>query len=209
MLVDVDLMDRFFAWAYPKIVKSSEEKWLRDDRAKVLAGVSGSVVEIGAGTGLNLEHYGPSVTSLVLTEPNTHMLPQLRAAASRLRPDATVVEAPADHLPVGDNSTDFVVSTLVFCSVPDPTACLNEIKRVLKPGGGLVVLEHVKGEPKVAKWQKRAEPITKVMGRGCHVTRDTRAALDAAGFDTSKVEDYWVEHEPKIYGPHIVGIATL
>lgn len=201
------VMDRLFAWVYPKLIKPSEDKWLRAERAAVLGEVSGSVVEIGAGSGLNLEHYGPGVTSLVLTEPSPHMIPLLREAAARVRPEAQVIEAPASSLPVPDASADFVVSTLVLCSVPDVARDLDEIKRVLKPGGGLVVLEHVRGEGGVAKLQRYSEPVTRFLGRGCHVTRDTRAALEEAGFDTTEVRDAWVKHEPKIYRPHIVGTA--
>ncbi|MDQ4145996.1 MAG: class I SAM-dependent methyltransferase [Actinomycetota bacterium] len=203
----MSLMDRVFAGLYPRLIKSSEEKWLRAHRARVLGEVSGAVVEIGAGSGLNLEHYTSSVTSLVLTEPNPHLISRLREAASRLNPEAEIVETPADSLPGPDGSADFVVSTLVLCSVPDVAGVLGEIKRVLKPDGGLVLLEHVRGEGRVENLQRYLEPITKIVGRGCHVTRETRAELEAAGFDTSEVQDVWVEHEPKIYGPHIVGTA--
>ncbi len=201
-------MDRLFARLYPKIIRSSEDKWLRDLRAGLLTGLTGDVVEIGAGTGLNLEHYGAGVRSLVLTEASPHMIPQLTSAAEA-RPGTSVIEAPAETLPLPDDSADAVVSTLVLCSVDEEQRALGEIKRVLRPGGSLVVLEHVAGTGRVAKWQRFAEPMTKFFGRGCHVTRDTRAALERAGFDTLEVEDQWVDSEPKIYGPHIVGTARL
>lgn len=136
------------------------------------------------------------------------MLPALRTAAGERRPDARVVHAPAESLPLEDDSVDYVVSTLVLCTT-DLDATLREVHRVLRPGGTFLVLEHVAGEGKVARSQHRAEPFTKFFGRGCHVTRNLRAALEGAGFDTSEVRDRWVDSEPKIYAPHIAGAARL
>lgn len=203
----MDLMDRGFARLYPKIIKISEEKWLRDMRAELLAPVSGDVLEIGAGTGLNLPHYGRDVTSLTLTETSPHMLDRLKQEVATQRPDVSVSLASAESLPADSNSVDHVVSTLVLCSVADQEKVFSEVRRVLRPGGTFVLLEHVAGTGRLEKWQRRADPFTKFFGRGCHVTRRTRANLERAGFDTSDVKDHWSEHEPKIYAPHIVGVA--
>ena len=201
-------MDGLFARLYPAIIKGSEKKWLRVARAELLMQAAGDVVEIGAGTGLNLEHYGPEVRSLTVTEASEYMLPALREAVRKHRPDARVVHAPAESLPVPDASADYVISTLVLCTAGlDGT--LKEVRRVLRPGGTFLVLEHVRGEGKVAAKQRRAEPFTKFFGRGCHVTRDVRAALEGAGFDTAGVADHWVDSEPKIYAPHVQGAARL
>lgn len=201
------LMDRGFARLYPAILKGSENKWLRAVRAKLLAPVKGDVLEIGAGTGLNLPHYGPQITSLTLTEASPHMLERLKQEVPTHRPDADALLAPAESLPIYDDSMDHVVSTLVLCSVGDQQKVLSEVRRVLRPGGSFVLLEHVAGTGRLEKWQRRADPFTKFFGRGCHVTRHTRANLGRAGFDTSDVKDHWSEHEPKIYAPHIVGVA--
>lgn len=104
-------------------------QWLRELRAELLGDVSGDVVEIGAGTGLNLEHYGPGVRSLVLTEASPYMIARLGAAAERLRPAARVVEAPAEALPLAEASVDCVVSTLVLCSVEDEGKAIAEVVR--------------------------------------------------------------------------------
>lgn len=203
----MSLMDKGFARLYPAIMRSSENKWLRAMRAELLAAASGDVLEIGAGTGLNLPHYGRELRSLTLTEASPHMLERLKEEVAAQGYDADVLLGRAESLPVESNSVDNVVSTLVLCSVTDQQKVLCEIRRVLRPGGTLVLLEHVAGRGRVEKWQRRAEPFTRFFGRGCHVTRDTRANLERTGFDTSDVDDQWSEHEPKIYAPHIVGVA--
>lgn len=202
-------MDKAFARFYPKIIKSSEDKWLRERRAELLRDAAGDVVEIGSGTGLNLPHYGPQVTSLTLTEMNPHMLATLEEAVARHRPDAKIVQAPAESLPLPDNSADVVVSTLVLCSVGDTGKALAEMQRVLRPTGRVLLIEHVAAEGRLQKIQRWSDPITKTFGRGCHTSRNTRAALTRAGFDTSGVRDEWVDSEPKIYAPHIFGSATV
>ena len=201
------LMDRGFARLYPLIIKTSEDKWLRPMRAELVGHLEGDVLEIGAGSGLNLPHYGPGVSSLTLTEASEHMLTNLRKAAGTTRPDAQIILSPAESLPVPDDSVDHVVSTLVLCSVSDPQRVLSEVRRVLRSGGTFHVIEHVAGDEKVLRQQRRAEPVTRFLGRGCHVTRNIRSILERAGFDTADVADYWSEHEPKIYAPHIVGTA--
>ena len=174
-----------------------------------MAGVSGDVVEIGVGTGLNLPHYGTGVTSLTLTEVSPHMIETLEKEVARRRPDATVVQAPAERLPLPDASADTVVCTLVLCSVDEPAKAISEMRRVLRPGGQVVLIEHVGGSGRLLRWQRRLDPITKTLGRGCHTSRNTRAALAGAGFDTAGLTDEWVDSEPKIYAPHIAGTATV
>lgn len=204
----MSFMDKTVAKLYPAIIKGSEKKWLRDARRELLAEASGDVVEIGAGTGLNLEHYGEGVRSLILAEPGEHMLVQLHKAVAVRRPGTRIIQAPAESLTLEDNSADYVVSTLVMCTA-EPEATAREVRRILRPGGTFLVLEHVGGESKVARSQRRAERFTKFFGRGCHVTRNTRAALEQAGFDTTEIRDRWVDSEPKIYAPHIEGPARL
>lgn len=200
-------LDRIFAKLYPAIINTSEKKWLRDARRELLAEVRGDVLEIGAGTGLNLPHYPPEVASLTLTEASPHMLQQLHQAVATHRPETKALLATAEALPADNDSMDHVVSTLVLCSVTDLQQVFSEIRRVLRPDGTFVLLEHVAGEGKVKRSQQRAEPFTRFFGRGCHVTRAVRRELERAGFDTSEVTDHWSDHEPKIYAPHIVGTA--
>lgn len=205
----MSFLDKAFARLYPKIIKGSEDKWLRERRAQLLADAAGDVVEIGSGTGLNLPHYGPAVTSLTLTEMSPHMIEALEEAVARDRPGARIVTAAAESLPLPDDSADVVVSTLVLCSVGDTSKALSEIRRVLRPGGRVLLLEHVAGTGRLHTFQRWADPFTRTLGRGCHTSRNTRADLAKAGFDTSGLRDEWVDSEPKIYAPHIFGSATV
>ena len=202
----MSFMDGLFARLYPWIIKGSEEKWLHGARSELVGRAEGDVVEIGAGTGLNLAHYGSGVRSLTVTEASEHMLPALHKAVAERRPGTKVLLAPGEALPLPDASADYVVSTLVLCTA-ELEGTLREVRRVLRPGGTFLVLEHVAGEGKVAVAQRRAERFTRFFGRGCHVTRDVRSALQTAGFDTSEIQDFWVDSEPKIYAPHIRGAA--
>jgi ubiquinone/menaquinone biosynthesis C-methylase UbiE len=204
----VRFMDRAFARLYPRIIKGSEDKWLRDARRELLALAYGDVVEIGAGAGHNLPHYDDKVTSLTLTEPSPYMVETLERAVSRSGKKARIVLARAESLPLEDKSADCVVSTLVLCSA-DPGGSLREVRRVMRPDGIFLILEHVRGKGRVARMQRISEPFTKFLGRGCHVTRETRAFLEATGFDVTEVRDVWIDDEPKIYGPHIVGPARI
>lgn len=173
---------------YDRALQASEEACGRAWRAELLGGLSGTVVEVGAGTGLNLEHYGEGVERLVLTEPDRHMRARLarRVAQSPLRDHVELLDAVADELPLGDDEVDAVVCTLVLCSVPDPAAALAEFRRVLRPGGTLAYLEHVltPEKPRRARWQRRLTPIWHRVADGCHLDRTTEQTLAAAGFDT-------------------------
>ncbi len=183
------------AWLLPRIydrcTAATEEACFQAWRADLLADVGGEVLEIGAGTGHNLAHYGPGVTRLVVTDPEPAMLDRLRRklsdvpVASSPEVDLVVQRASADALPFPDDSFDVVVATLVLCSVPDQPAALAEVRRVLRPGGRLVFLEHVAadGRPRRLAWQHRVEPLWKRLVGGCHLTRRTADAIAASGFE--------------------------
>jgi ubiquinone/menaquinone biosynthesis C-methylase UbiE len=200
----MSLKSRIFAAVYDRMMAETEAAGLREHRRALVGRARGRVLEIGAGTGLNFDHYGPEVTELVLTEPVEPMARRLRARVSR----GQVVEAPADRLPFADDSFDTVVSTLVLCTVPDQPRALAEIRRVLKPGGRLLFLEHVRShEADVAKWQDRILPIWRWFGQGCHPNRDTAAALARAGFEV-EMESWRMPKAPPIVRPVIEGVAT-
>ena len=187
----MSLMDRGFAAAYDPVMRGVEHHVLAERRRSLLTGLSGHVVEVGAGTGANLRHIGPQVDRLTLFEPSRPMADRLRAKlAADPHPAAVVIEAPAEALPLDDGSADTVVSTLTLCTVDDLELALGEIRRVLAPGGRLLLLEHVAGEGRLARVQRAIEPIWKLIGRGCHLTRDTLTAVQRAGFDTSEIRPW-------------------
>jgi ubiquinone/menaquinone biosynthesis C-methylase UbiE len=199
---------RLFAAIYDRGMSGSEEAGLGEMRDDLLGQASGRVLEVGAGTGLNLKRYSDAVTELTLTEPDPHMAKRLHervAVAGR----GTVVEAPAEALPFADDAFDTVVATLVLCTVPDPAAAVGEIRRVLRPGGRLLFLEHVRSrDPGLARWQDRLEKPWRFLGDGCHCNRDTEATLAAAGFELSDLEHDRLPKAPPIVRPMIHGSAA-
>jgi ubiquinone/menaquinone biosynthesis C-methylase UbiE len=201
---------RAFSAAYDRGFKATEEAGLREMRHDLLAQARGRVLELGAGTGLNLEHYPEEIEGLTLVEPDPHMTKRLREKLAQAGKEAEVlvVEAPAEKLPFPDDSFDTAAVTLVLCTVPDPKAALSEIKRVLAPGGQLLFLEHVRSRsPELAKWQDRLERPWRFLGDGCHCNRDTVAAISAAGFSLGGVERGSLPKVPPIVRPLATGSA--
>jgi ubiquinone/menaquinone biosynthesis C-methylase UbiE len=201
-----------FASLYDRMLAGAERAGLAERRAAVVSRASGATLELGAGTGHNLGHYGPAVTSLTLTEPDPHMAARLRARLSDQPPavETEVVEAGAERLPFADASFDSVVSTLVLCTVDDQAEALAEVARVLRPGGRLLLFEHVRhpGEGGRARWQDRLERPWGWFAGGCHPNRDTLAALRAAGYDVAAVGDDKLPGAPPLVRPAISGSAS-
>jgi ubiquinone/menaquinone biosynthesis C-methylase UbiE len=177
-------MPRLFSLLYDHVMRRTERSTLGGWRAELLGDLEGEVLEIGAGTGANVAFYPRGLRRLVLTEPDRFMVPKLEATLAKVgRGDAEVVAAASEALPFPEASFDVVVSTLVLCSVPDLPRTLREIRRVLRPGGTFVYLEHVESERASARrWQHRLEPVWKHLAGGCHLTRRTSEALQEAGF---------------------------
>ncbi len=252
---------RLFASFYDRALKASEENGLGDMRRALLAEARGRVVEIGAGTGVNLDLYGDAVEDLTLLEPDVHMGAKLRRrlaerpgasgaaaagrdgpsglgtappsaarrdrpgglgpaspsvgpaalrAADRASPPARLVAAPAEALPFDDDTFDTAVATLVLCTVPDPTAAIAELARVLKPSGRLLFIEHVRSEdPRSARWQDRLEKPWRFMADGCHCNRDTEGNLRASAFSVESVERGALPKAMPIVRPLILGSAVL
>jgi ubiquinone/menaquinone biosynthesis C-methylase UbiE len=183
---------RIFAAIYDRLLAESERQGLGDLRSQLLSGAAGRTLELGAGTGLNLEHYPLAVTRLVLTEPDPHMAKRLRSRLAETTPvaPAEVVEASAEELPFDDTSFDTVVSTLTLCTVGDPERAAAEAKRVLRPDGRLLFIEHVRDEEGTgrARWQDRLERPWGWVAGGCHPNRDTGQLL-ARTFATVEADD--------------------
>lgn len=197
---------RLFARFYDTVSKGSEDAGLRDERRKLLASAEGVTLEVGAGTGLNLEHYPEAVTRLVLAEPDEHMRRRLTRRSQEVNPAAEIVSAGVDGLPFPEATFDTAVVTFVLCSVPDQEAALRELTRVLKPTGRLLFLEHVRSDdPSLAKWQDRVRPLYNLVG--CNPNRDTLAALEASELEVETVEHGEVPKAPRFERPLIVGSA--
>jgi ubiquinone/menaquinone biosynthesis C-methylase UbiE len=194
---------------YDRMSRGSEEAGVRELRRSLLADACGRVLEIGAGTGANLAHYDGDVESLVVTEPEPPMLSRLQRAAREHVPLAQVVQAPAESLPFEDDSFDTVVSTLVLCGVDDQRRALREARRVLRPDGRLLFLEHVRSdEPGLARFQDRINWLNRLLV-GCDCNRQTLAAMEAEGFEVSRLEQTTMPKAPKFVRPLIVGAATV
>jgi ubiquinone/menaquinone biosynthesis C-methylase UbiE len=200
-----------FARFYDRMTAGTERAGLGEMRRELLAPAAGRVLELGAGTGHNLEHYTDAVTELVLTEPDPHMARRLRerlAGDPALTGRTSVVEAPAEDLPFDDRTFDTVVATLVLCTVEDSHGALTEARRVLVEGGSLLYLEHVRSErPGLARWQDRLERPWGFFAAGCHPNRDTGQQLADAGFWIDRLERGRLPKAPPIVGPLIRGVA--
>jgi len=204
----VSLRKKIFAAIYDPMSRASEEAGMREMRHGLLAEAGGSVLEIGAGTGANLAHYDDKVESLVFTEPEPAMLRRLERKASEEAPLATILQAPAEDLPFEDDGFDTVVSTLVLCGVDDQARSLREIHRVLRPGGRLLFVEHVRSDdPGLARLQDRISPLNRFFF-GCDCNRSTLATIEATGFTVSRLEHSALPKAPKFVRPLIVGAAT-
>lgn len=201
-----------FARCYAVMARLAEKGELGRRRNAVGAEATGLVLEVGAGTGEGFKHYranGDPSTSVVAIEPDPTML---RAAARRLG-EATVpvrlVQARGEDLPFPDAIFDTAVATLVLCSVDDPTRTLAELHRVLRPGGRLLFLEHVRASTaRLAHWQDRLEGPWKAMVGGCHPNRATLDAIRDAGFETDDVEGFDLKPGIPLVHPHIQGTAV-
>ncbi len=199
---------RLFAALYDRMGRAAERGWLGERRAALLSGARGEVLEIGGGTGANLPHYR-DVERVTIAEPDPFMRAKLWPKLENAHVAVEVSDAGAEALPFADDSFDVVVATLVLCTVPDQGAALQEIRRVLRPGGRLLFIEHVRGEGRLARWQDRVEPLWRRLAAGCHPNRDTVASIEAAGFYIESLER--VEPPVPLSGitPHVQGAATL
>jgi ubiquinone/menaquinone biosynthesis C-methylase UbiE len=201
-------MPWLMARVYDRVMARSEQTCLQGWRQELLATLRGRVLEVGAGTGASLPCYPDTLDELVLAEPDSHMRRKLEArldGRARVRVCADSIES----LTAPDASFDAVVSSLVLCSVAAPDRALAEIHRVLRPGGRLVFIEHVAahGEPARLRWQRRIEPLWKRVAGNCHLTRDTEAAIRAAGFEIEQLEHGSLHNPMPLVRPSIRGWA--
>jgi ubiquinone/menaquinone biosynthesis C-methylase UbiE len=201
---------RLFAAVYDRGLKGTEDAGLREMRRETLRAARGRTIDLGAGTGANLELYPDAVTELVLAEPDPHMAKRLRRKLAASSRQAEPVEASAESLPFEDSSFDTAVFTLVLCTVPNPEVALAEAARVLKPGGRLLFVEHVRAnDPGLARWQDRLERPWLFIGDGCHCNRDTVASIEASPLTVDRVERGKLPKAPPLVRPLVRGSASL
>ena len=205
----MSLRDSLFAMTYDRQIARAEEAGLRDMRKRLLAGAKGSVIEIGGGTGANLAWYGPEVKSLTVTEPVTAMVRKLERHVTELGSSATVLRAPAEDLPFEAGTFDVAVSTLVLCGVDDQPRALRELRRVLRPGGRLLFIEHLRsGDPGTARLQDRLNWLNRLVVC-CDCNRPTLDSIRAAGFTVTEVEHTELPKAPPFARPMVLGSATV
>jgi ubiquinone/menaquinone biosynthesis C-methylase UbiE len=198
-----------FATLSDRITAGTEAAGLSAFRQGLLAGASGRVLEIGAGTGANLPFYTGPVESLTLVEPEAPMVRRLARRVSDHKRAVEIVEAAAEHLPFEDGRFDTVVSTLVLCTVRDQPRVLAEIRRVLAPAGRLLFIEHVRAEdPRLARWQDRLNGINRIVAHGCNCNRSTVDAMRRAGFAIASVTRARLPKAPPFVSPLVLGVAV-
>jgi ubiquinone/menaquinone biosynthesis C-methylase UbiE len=211
MTATTDLERPRFARMYVKAAKTADQRGATDHRRRLLAGLSGIVLELGAGHGLNLPHYPADVTEVIAIEPEPTLRAQATEAATSAPVAVRVLSGVADELPLDNASVDAAVASLVLCSVPDQDRALAELHRVLRPGGELRFYEHVipRCQPKRTLLQVADHSgLWPRIAGGCHPARDTGAAIERAGFRIERSERIMFaasRFEPSI--PFILGAA--
>jgi ubiquinone/menaquinone biosynthesis C-methylase UbiE len=186
------------------------EKEVGRHRDELLAGLSGRVVEVGAGNGMSFAHYPASVAEVVALEPESYLRARAEEAANGARVPISVRDGVADPLPFEAGEFDAAVTSLVLCSVPDQKRALAELRRVVRPGGELRFFEHVRAEsPRKVRVQTGLDRsgAWPLMGGGCHCARDTVASIKAAGFEIERIRTLAVGPSWSHTNPHVLGIA--
>jgi ubiquinone/menaquinone biosynthesis C-methylase UbiE len=167
---------------------------LRPYRERVVSRAEGRVLEIGIGSGLNLPFYGTRVEQIIGLEPAARLLEMAQGRAGRSKQPVTFVAGSAEAIPLDDHSIDTVVTTWTLCSIPDAVGALKEMRRVLRPGGQLLFVEHgLAPEDNIQRWQNRLTPLWKRIGGGCHLNRPIRTLIESAGFDITSLDTGYVK----------------
>jgi ubiquinone/menaquinone biosynthesis C-methylase UbiE len=183
-------------------------RMFRKPRDRTLAPARGRILEIGFGTGMNLTHYPPTVKRIEAIDPDLDLdrysLPRIAAASI----EVDFHHLDAEHLPFEGDRFDTVVSTFTLCSIPDVAHALREIRRVLRPGGQFLFLEHGRSpEPAVARWQDRLNAAWMPLAGGCHLNRPTRELVADAGLVVGPVQNYYLKRTPRFVGYMTEGMA--
>ena len=204
-----DIWSRLVAAIYDPFLALGERRGMRERRRRLLGRAHGRVLEIGAGTGLNLAHYPDELEELVLSEPIDPMARRLESRLHRSGVRGSVLRGGAEALPVATDSVDTVVSTMVLCTVPHPEAALDEIRRVLRPGGRLLFCEHVRSDSnRRSRWQERLAGPWKAFADGCRCNQETLGLIQRALHIEHLEREEW-RGMPGLVRPLIVGEARV
>ncbi len=192
----------------PKLIDAAcSQPPMTDLRSRYVSRATGHVLEIGIGSGLNLKHYSGDVQSITGVDPAAELTAKAQARAAQIKAPVEVLGISGEALDLDNNAFDTVVCTWTLCSIPNPYRAVEEMRRVLKPGGELIFVEHGRSDDQqIAKWQRRVEPLWKIIGGGCHLTRRADELLADGGFKLTARESGYVEG-PKIAAFMIHGIA--
>jgi ubiquinone/menaquinone biosynthesis C-methylase UbiE len=209
--VSRDVRHPLFARLFDRMAAKTDEQGAGEHRERLLAGLGGRVIEVGAGNGLNFSHYPATVAEVVAVEPEDYLRAKAERAAEDAQVQIRVVDGLAERLPAEDASFDAAVASLVLCSVPDQTVALAEVRRVVRPGGELRFYEHVLSETAgLASLQNAVGWFWPRVGGGCHPNRDTVGAIARAGFEVERCERFpfrpWLAMAP--VAPHVIGTAS-
>ena len=206
---DAGLWARAFAVLYDPLLWAGEKAGVGALRQGLLTRASGTTVELGSGTGLNLRFYSETLDELILTEPDAAMRRRLARRLRREQRSSRVLDASGECLPFEDESVDTVISTFVLCTVDAPDVALQEIKRVLRPGGKLLFLEHVRsGSPRLAHWQDRLAGPWQRFAEGCRCNRATGELVRSSGLEIEEMHEAGWRAMPPIVRPLLSGVAT-
>jgi ubiquinone/menaquinone biosynthesis C-methylase UbiE len=206
------LNERLFALYYPRLLALAENAGQRETRAALISHARGRTLELGAGSGINLAHYTPEVTELIISEPSPHMLEHLELELTKRPPKCASVKllrSGAESLPFEDASFDTIVGTYILCTTPDPALVLSEVDRLLRPGGRYLFLEHVHaGEGTLlGRFQDLVELPHRYLAAGCHPNRRTEQLLERSQLEVVRLEHGRQPRALPTVRPRIIGTA--
>lgn len=207
---DTGVRHPIFARLYSRMARAMDGEGMAERRQALLAGLSGTVIEVGAGDGLNFAHYPDTVTHVTAVEPEPHLRGLAHDTAGQAPVPIEVVDGMAEHLPAEDGTADAVVVCLMLCSVRDQATVLREVRRVLAPDGQLRFLEHVRADrPSLVRLQRVLDAtIWPLVVGGCHTGRDTLTAIENSGFTVERLDRFRFPDANTPTSHHILGTAT-
>jgi ubiquinone/menaquinone biosynthesis C-methylase UbiE len=203
-------MGFYASYIFPRLM----DRFMRGEefqrlRGELLQQVTGEVLEIGIGTGLNLPHYGSNISRVQAVDPASMLPTRVAERRAVVHFPVEITQHSAEKLPYKDQTFDYVVSTWTLCTIPDPVLALQEVRRVLKPGGRFLFLEHGRSDDrKIAAWQDRLNPIQNIIGCGCNLNRRIDQLIEQAGLSVTQLDRFLMPGVPRLGGEMYQGVAV-